>query len=96
MVAKNLHLDWGASQLLTKQLHIGAVGYVYRQINPDSSAPPILGSNESQVFGIGPRVGHLLPIGGMQGYLHLKACREFNPARRADEWNLWLTFAISL
>jgi hypothetical protein len=90
------HLDWGASQFLTKQLHVGAVGYVYKQINPDSGAPAILGGNESQVFAIGPQVGYLFPVGGVQGYLNLKAYREFNPARRADGWNLWLTFAISL
>ena len=90
------HLDWGASQFLTKQLHIGAVGYVYKQITPDSGAPAILGGNQSQVFGIGPQVGYLFPIGGIQGYLNLKAYREFDPARRADGWNLWLTFAISL
>ena len=63
------YLDWGESQFLTKQLHMGAVVYVYKQINPDSGAPVILGANESQVFGIGPQVGYLFPIGGMKGYL---------------------------
>jgi hypothetical protein len=31
----DFHLDWGASQFLTKQVHVGLVGYVYRQLNPD-------------------------------------------------------------
>jgi hypothetical protein len=29
------HLDWGASQFLTKQFQIGAVGYVYNQVTAD-------------------------------------------------------------
>jgi hypothetical protein len=89
------HLDWGASQFLTKQLQIGAVGYVYRQLTPDSGAPLILGSNESQVFGVGPQVGYVFPVGNMQGYLNLKAYFEFDAERRASGWNSWVTFAIS-
>ena len=41
------HLDWGASQFLTKQILVGAVGYFYEQISPDS--------------GSGDRVGALSP-----------------------------------
>ena len=89
------HLDWGASQFLTKQLQIGAVGYFYRQLTADSGAPPILGDNKSQVIGVGPQIGYLFPIGDMQGYLNLKAYWEFDAQRRADGWNTWLTFAIS-
>ena len=36
------HLDWGASQFLTKQLMVGLVGYVYDQISPDSGCAPQL------------------------------------------------------
>lgn len=89
------HVDWGLSQFLTKQLQVGAVGYVYRQLTADSGAPLILGDNISQVFGVGPQLGYLFPVGNMQGYLNLKAYREFDAERRADGWNTWLTFAIS-
>ena len=34
----NMHLDWGASQFLSKQLHVGLVGYQYNQISPDTGA----------------------------------------------------------
>jgi hypothetical protein len=90
------HLDWGMSQFLSKQWHVGVVGYVYKQLTADSGAPPILGENKSQVLGIGPQVGYLFPIGSMQGYLNLKGYREFAASNRADGWNLWLTFALSL
>jgi hypothetical protein len=32
----DLHLDWGASQFLSKQWQVGLVGYAYRQVTPDS------------------------------------------------------------
>jgi hypothetical protein len=89
------HLDWGASRFLTKQWQVGAVGYFYRQLTADSGAPPILGDNKSQVIGVGPQIGYLFPIGGMQGYLNVKAYWEFDAQRRADGWNTWLTLAIS-
>jgi hypothetical protein len=34
----DFHLDWGASQFLSKQLLIGAVGYVYNQLTGDSGS----------------------------------------------------------
>jgi len=89
------HLDWGASQFLSKQLFIGAVGYFYQQISADSGQPAFLGSNESRVMGIGPQIGYLFPIGDKQGYVNLKGYYEFDSYRRPDGWNLWLTFAIS-
>ncbi|HMA72236.1 MAG TPA: transporter [Xanthobacteraceae bacterium] len=89
------HLDWGASQFLTKQWQIGAVGYFYEQLTGDRGAPLILGENRSGVIGVGPQVGYLFPVGSMQGYLNLKAYWEFDAQRRADGWNTWVTLAIS-
>jgi len=89
------HLDWGASQFLSKQFFIGAVGYFYDQITADNGQAAFLGSNESRVIGIGPQIGFLFPVGDMQGYLNLKGYGEFDAARRASGWNTWLTFAIT-
>jgi hypothetical protein len=90
------HLDWGASQFLTKQWQIGAVGYFYKQLTPDIGALPILGVNESQVIGVGPQIGYLFPIGtSLQGYVNAKAYWEFDAERRASGWNSWLTLSIS-
>jgi len=36
------HLDWGASQFLTKTLQAGAVGYFYNQLTPDHGCSPSL------------------------------------------------------
>jgi hypothetical protein len=89
------HLDWGASQFLTKQLLVGLVGYVYDQVTPDRGCAPVICPFQSRVLGVGPQVGYIFPVGGMQGYLNLKAYGEFDNANRPDGWNVWLTFVLS-
>jgi hypothetical protein len=45
----DFHLDWGASKFLTKQLFIGAVGYVYDQLTGDSGSGDRVGPFMSRV-----------------------------------------------
>ena len=89
------HLDWGASQFLTKQLQVGLVGYFYDQLTADSGCAAILCPFDSRVIGVGPQIGYLFPVGDMQGYLNLKGYREFDNADRPDGYNVWLTFVLS-
>jgi hypothetical protein len=91
----DLHFDWGASQFLSKQLMVGLVGYIYKEIGCDSGSGDRVGCFQSQVFGIGPQIGFLFPVGDMQGYLNFKAYGEFAAANRPSGWNTWVTFAIS-
>ena len=92
----DMHLDWGASQFLTKQVQVGLVGYVYDQISPDRGCAPIICPFESRVAGIGPQFGYIFPISPtLQGYINLKAYGEFAHNDRPDGWNAWLTFVIS-
>lgn len=91
----DFHLDWGASQFLSKQLFVGLVGYAYQQITDDFGAHPILGGFRSRVFSVGPQIGFLFPVGDMQGYLNLKGYGEFAAENRPAGWNTWLTFSIS-
>lgn len=91
----DFHLDWAASQFLSKQIFVGPVGYFYDQLSCDSGSGDRVGCFESRVAGVGPQIGYLFPIGGMQGYLNLKAYGEFDAAARPSGWNAWLTFAIS-
>jgi hypothetical protein len=55
------HLDWGASQFLTKRLQIGAVGYFYDQLSCDSGSGDRVGCFQSRVVGIGPQIGYIVP-----------------------------------
>jgi hypothetical protein len=92
----DMHLDWAASKFLTKQLQVGVVGYAYQQLTGDSGSGNRVGNFESRVFGVGPQVGYLFPLGKEhQGYLNLKAYWEFEAEHRAEGWNTWLTFSIS-
>jgi hypothetical protein len=89
------HLDVGTSHFISKQVHVGLVGYAYQQITGDSGLGATLGDFKSRVFGVGPQIGYLFPVGGMQGYLNLKGFGEFGAQHRPEGWNLWLTFAVS-
>ena len=89
------HLDWGASQFLSASLQVGAVGYIYDQVSGDSGSGAKLGPFKSRVIGVGPQVGYLFPVAGMQGYVNLKGYGEFDSAHRPTGWNAWLTFSIS-
>jgi hypothetical protein len=92
----DMHLDWGVSQFLTKQVQVGLVGYLYQEIGCDSGSGDRVGCFQSRVIGVGPQFGYLFPVGDkMQGYLNLKAYGEFDNANRPAGWNLWLTFNLS-
>jgi hypothetical protein len=91
----NWHLDWGASQFLSKQVFIGVAGYAYQQITGDSGPGATLGDFKSRVFGVGPQFGYLFPAGEMQGLFSVKGYWEFGAENRAEGWNTWLTFALS-
>jgi hypothetical protein len=41
------------------------------------------------------QLGYIIPLGELQGYVNLKAYKEFSAEHRADGWNAWLTFSIS-
>jgi hypothetical protein len=89
------HLDWGASQFLTKQIQVGAVGYFYEQVSPDSGPGDHLGPFESGVIGVGPQLGFIIPAGSVQAYVNLKAYWEFDGHDRPSGWNTWLTLSFS-
>jgi hypothetical protein len=89
------HIDWGASQFLSKQVLVGLVGYFYQQLTADSGSGATLGPFKSRVAGIGPQFGYLFPVGGMQGYLNVKGYYEFAAENRPEGWNAWLTLSIS-
>ncbi|TPQ37749.1 phenol degradation protein meta [Bradyrhizobium guangdongense] len=91
----DLHLDWAASQFVSKQVLVGLAGYVYKQVGCDSGSGNRVGCFESQVAGIGPQIGFLFPVGTMQGVLSLKGYKEFAAQNRPEGWNTWLTFVIS-
>jgi hypothetical protein len=92
----DMHFDWGASQFITKQVQLGLVGYVYKEIGCDSGSGDRVGCFQSQVVGIGPQIGFIIPLGNnIQGYLNFKGYAEFAAENRPSGWNTWVTFNIS-
>jgi hypothetical protein len=91
----DFHLDWGASQFLSKQLLVGAVGYVYNQLTGDSGSGDRVGPFESRVVGVGPQIGYIFPLGASQGYVNLKGYGEFDAHDRPHGYNAWLSLTIS-
>ncbi len=89
------HLDWGLSQALSKQIAIGAVGYIYDQLTADGGAGDRVGPFESRVIGVGPQIGFTFTAGTLAAYLDLKAYWEFDAARRPSGWNAWATLSLS-
>jgi len=90
------HLDWAASQFLSKSTHVGVVGYGYDELGSDSGSGAVLGSFRSQVLALGPEIGHFMDVGGGQWYAQLKGYWEFAVRNRPQGWNLWLTLSIPL
>jgi hypothetical protein len=92
----DMHLDWGASQFVTKEWQIGLVGYFYNQVSCDSGSGDRVGCFESRVLGVGPQIGHIFKVSDdYQGYLNLKGYKEFDSEHRPEGWNVWVTLALS-
>ena len=89
------HLDWGASQFLSKTIQVGAVGYVYAQFAGDQGAARFLGANLSRVAAAGPQVALIFPGKTVQTYLSFKAYWEFAADNRPSGWNGWVTLSFS-
>jgi hypothetical protein len=81
------HLDWAFSKFLSKQVHVGVVGYFSQQITDDSGSGATLGDFRSSVSGIGPQIGFIFPVGDMLGYLNLKGYYEYDADNRPRGWN---------
>jgi hypothetical protein len=89
------HLDWAASQFLTKTLHIGAVGYVFDQLTADRGCLQILCPFESRTAGIGPQIGFVFPGQSIQTYLNFKAYWDVETHDRASGMSAWVTLSFS-
>jgi hypothetical protein len=90
------HIDFAASKFIANKFQFGVVGYYYQQLTPDRGEGATLGDYKSRVAALGPQAGYLFPVGDEQGYINLKAYREFAEENRPAGWNLWLTVSISM
>jgi hypothetical protein len=86
----------GASKFVSKEWHVGFVGYAFQQLTGDSGSGARLGDFKGRVFGIGPQIGHMFEAWeGYSGYANLKGYKEFSAENRAEGWTVWLTLVFS-
>ena len=90
------HVDLGWSEFVTPKTHIGMVAAIYKQISEDSGSGATLGGFESEVYSVGPQVGHMFPVNGKLGYFNFRAFYEFGAENRLEGWNAMVTVAIPL
>ncbi len=92
----DFHLDWAASRFVSKNVQLGLGGYLFQQVTGDSGAGAKLGDFRGRVLGIGPQIGFIFPLGEQhQGYLNLKAYKDFAAENRPEGYSAWVTFAIT-
>jgi hypothetical protein len=91
----DVHLDWGASRFLTKQLQVGLVGYLYNQASCDGGSGDRVGCFQSRVASAGAQLGYTIPMGALDANVSLKAYKEFAAANRPEGWNLWLAYTLA-
>lgn len=92
----DFHVDWAASQFLSKHFQVGVAGYFYQQITDDSGPGAKLGGFRGRAIGFGPQIGFIIPMSdGYQGYLNIKGYKDVEVENRASTWSTWVTFAVS-
>jgi hypothetical protein len=92
----DFHVDWAASQFVSKNVQIGLAGYFFQQLTGDSGLGAKLGPFRGETVGIGPQIGFIFPVGeGYQGYLNLRGYKDLAVENRPEGWTGWVTFAIS-
>ena len=92
----DFHVDWAASQFVSKNVLAGLGGYYFQQLTGDSGAGARLGEFKGRVLGIGPQIGFIFPVTeGYQGYLNLRGFKDFAAENRPEGWTTWVTFAVS-
>ena len=93
----DFHVDWAASQFLSKTFQVGVAGYFYQQITDDTGPGAKLGGFRGRAIGIGPQVGFIFPrlFEGYSGYLNIRGYKDLEVENRANTWSTWVTFAVS-
>ena len=63
----DLHFDWGASQFLSKEVMVGLVGYIYKEIGCDSGSGTLSAASSPRCLASAPRSG---------SFFRLATCRD--------------------
>lgn len=78
------HSEWAISKALSPQVSIGAMGYHYEQLTPDSGPGARLGGFEGRVTAIGAFVNYAFIFDDRAVSLRLQTMEEFNIKNRFE------------
>jgi hypothetical protein len=89
------HIDLGTSYALSDALYVGAVGYLFNQVSPDTGGDLRLGGFRLRIMGAGPQVGWSFTIGRLAIDVNVRAYWEFAAENRPEGWNAYLVVTPS-
>jgi hypothetical protein len=101
----DMHLDWGASQWLSKTTMIGVAGYLYDQLTDDTFPTDtplgqlrerLLDGFRSKVAAVGPQFAHIFEVGGVPIYTTVRGYHEFWAENRLKGNDIFLQAVIPL
>jgi hypothetical protein len=89
------HIDVGISYSFSDTLYVGAAGYFFSQVSPDSGGSTLLGGFQSRVAGVGPQAGWSFQLGGLATEVDVRGYKEFAAQNRPEGWNVYFTVSLS-
>lgn len=90
------HVEFAATQNLTKKFAIGINGYHYQQLTGDSGSGALLGDFKGRVTALGPVIRTDFSFRGIPVSLNARWYHEFNVKRKLEGDSGFITVAIPL
>lgn len=90
------HLDLGVAKFVTKELFVGAVGFIYQQLTPDRGQPEVLGDFKSRTIGIGPQIGYNFDVRGVTINTNLRGYFEIDVENRLKGGGVYFSLNLPL
>ena len=89
------HLDIAAIQHFSQYVYVGGVWYGYYQLTGDSGSGAILGDFQGRIFGAGPVLGGMIPLGRHKFYVNARYYHEWGARNRLEGSTTFLTAAVN-
>jgi len=89
------HLDIAAIQHFSEYVYVGGVWYGYYQLTGDSGSGAILGDFKGRIFGAGPTLGGMIPLGTHKLYANARYYHEWGARNRLEGSTIFLTAAVN-
>ena len=89
------HIDVGMSYSFSDSFYLGAAGYLFNQVSPDTGLGVRSDGFRSRVMGAGPQAGWSFQLGGVATDLSVRGYKEFAAQNRPEGWNVYLVLSLS-